>query len=983
MKNLTKTLLTVMFAVLMIIANSVSVHAVSGTQVSEDKATVRVEEVEANTTLKLYKIVEPDIDSTTNQMKGYKFTSTAEEKLIDPDTLVTLTFSENSKNYTITKKASELDANNDGIVDSTIILASETVTAEGESTADTLSGKEWTVGSGKGKAIYDMEGPTQRSINLAVSLEALGNPVETSTAAAGTDYVQADVYAGQYIGILTAPDTSNTTYNPVVLSAGYKGYQKYKIAETGQSGTHYLLKNGEFTEVPPTADTLYLYDNKNDVAWNSTTNSAKNPTWVQDGNTTEDRLIAGYVDPAKDYSIPQQSIAISGTKAVAKKSTPDMKKTATTDYKEENMDVALVATDEKGDPKYVPYGTETANQQPNPDSVQLVYVKKPFTGEQYNETRNGTKFYKLVNGTPQEATAGDPDIVSLKDMETYDAHLAQTTPKDAYSVSQGERIDYRLEPTIPQYPVNAKNKTLTFTDKMGNGISFVPGSIDISFGTTPKVIKSYDIDATGPQYKFYVDTNKTYPTENAVLADYKGLYYEHTDPNTDVVTWKQVSDTNIPDGSAKLFDLVAEAKEQAKDGTLVDGNNFQINFKYDAIPGVEGNKVSPIITYNAVLNENAICGIPGNVNVATMYYAKNSGQGKTWDEWRKPSGEDYKKDHDEGVVYTYEIKFRKTNDKDEYIVDNEAESTAATTFYLLKGTATVQETWDALKAKSTPFYSVNGSLIGYLVPGSEIGTDAGKIAEVDRTSAYVKNGDFDVLEKAVFGLYKTQDCNDEDLITKITTNKDGYGHTTDVHGDDTYYLKELVAPAGYSLNTTPIPVKPTWTSATTWSTDTVTRYVYSVVDYTDWDNDEKTHTGWLVTETDTSTNGKYYDMNGNANDAATSSPLNGEYFGDGNGDGTSTWVYNYSTKTMTKGNVVIKFVFPAVADQTTTTTTKSDTVYNNNGGTLYLVRINNTKTSELPSTGGIGTYLFTIAGVAIIATAAFMLIFRKKEEHNH
>ena len=65
---------------------------------------------------------------------------------------------------------------------------------------------------------------------------------------------------------------------------------------------------------------------------------------------------------------------------------------------------------------------------------------------------------------------------------------------------------------------------------------------------------------------------------------------------------------------------------------------------------------------------------------------------------------------------------------------------------------------------------------------------------------------------------------------------------------------------------------------------------------------------------------------------------------------------------------------------TSVTTTGSDTIYNNNGGTLYLARVNNTKTSELPSTGGIGTYIFTIGGVAIMAAAIFMLIFRKKEE---
>lgn len=42
--------------------------------------------------------------------------------------------------------------------------------------------------------------------------------------------------------------------------------------------------------------------------------------------------------------------------------------------------------------------------------------------------------------------------------------------------------------------------------------------------------------------------------------------------------------------------------------------------------------------------------------------------------------------------------------------------------------------------------------------------------------------------------------------------------------------------------------------------------------------------------------------------------------------------------------------------------------------------IQNIKTPSLPSTGGVGTYLFTIAGVALIAIAAFLLIFKRRNE---
>lgn len=48
-------------------------------------------------------------------------------------------------------------------------------------------------------------------------------------------------------------------------------------------------------------------------------------------------------------------------------------------------------------------------------------------------------------------------------------------------------------------------------------------------------------------------------------------------------------------------------------------------------------------------------------------------------------------------------------------------------------------------------------------------------------------------------------------------------------------------------------------------------------------------------------------------------------------------------------------------------------------GDSSTTKINNTKLNDLPSTGGMGTYLFTIAGVAIISVAAIMLFVSKKK----
>ena len=92
-------------------------------------------------------------------------------------------------------------------------------------------------------------------------------------------------------------------------------------------------------------------------------------------------------------------------------------------------------------------------------------------------------------------------------------------------------------------------------------------------------------------------------------------------------------------------------------------------------------------------------------------------------------------------------------------------------------------------------------------------------------------------------------------------------------------------------------------------------------------------------------------------------------------------VYTDSSKT-----TEVTDVFPAyILSHTTNSGSTTQTLTNplKNGGGVAVYQVKNSKNPTLPSTGGIGTYLFTIAGVAIIATAMFMLIFRKREEHNH
>lgn len=201
--------------------------------------------------------------------------------------------------------------------------------------------------------------------------------------------------------------------------------------------------------------------------------------------------------------------------------------------------------------------------------------------------------------------------------------------------------------------------------------------------------------------------------------------------------------------------------------------------------------------------------------------------------------------------------------------------------------------------------------------------------------AFLKTGegeDADGLAGAQFGIYKDADCTQ--LIDVVTTNANGYAVSANVESG-TYYVKELVAPTGYSLNDKVYPIKADWKTATTTSTATETERTYT----TTKPSANALQVGWIKGTTFYS-----FDEVG------------------GNTDGYQA-AYLKSEKS--------------------TTSTKTDFVNNNDvGGTALLEdAIPNTKLSTLPGTGGMGTTIFTIGGVVIMISAAG-LFFANRRKNN-
>ncbi|HJC09927.1 MAG TPA: isopeptide-forming domain-containing fimbrial protein [Candidatus Blautia merdigallinarum] len=195
------------------------------------------------------------------------------------------------------------------------------------------------------------------------------------------------------------------------------------------------------------------------------------------------------------------------------------------------------------------------------------------------------------------------------------------------------------------------------------------------------------------------------------------------------------------------------------------------------------------------------------------------------------------------------------------------------------------------------------------------------------------DGEADPLAGAVFGIYEDEDCTV--LIDTVTTNANGYAVTANVRAG-TYYVKELIAPTGYSLNTTVYSIEATWATATTTSTATETERTYTTEKP---EGDAAIQVGWMK-------NGEFYSF-------------------EEVGENSSGYQPAY------------------LATEKTTSSTETSFVKNGDvGGTALLdTAIPNTKLSTLPGTGGIGTTIFTIGGCAIMIAAAGLYFASRRKEN--
>lgn len=211
--------------------------------------------------------------------------------------------------------------------------------------------------------------------------------------------------------------------------------------------------------------------------------------------------------------------------------------------------------------------------------------------------------------------------------------------------------------------------------------------------------------------------------------------------------------------------------------------------------------------------------------------------------------------------------------------------------------------------------------------------------DTDTETIKVNGADKSVVKVGTY----TTDANGKITINTDQTATNGDDNPDKAFSNGTYYFVETKTAEGYNLLKEPVPVEiELYYSQTFNTTTTVTKY-----------NEDGAVISVAVTEYDPSgieiktTTTTYIDESG----TTLTTPTVATTAGTGNANAAGTTYYTDANN-----------------QNTTTVTTTSITVVNNSG-------------FDLPSTGGIGTAVFTFVGIAMMA-AAVILFFtsRKKEE---
>lgn len=557
-----------------------------------------------------------------------------------------------------------------------------------------------------------------------------------------------------------------------------------------------------------------------------------------------------------------------------------------------------------------------------------------------------------------------PDDIKDEYDEDADWETTKTDNSEgAKTVSVGDKVDYEAEISIPEYPKNAKDQTIWFKDVMEKGLTFdsqyftmkLKGtnySVDVDIAATP--------DANGDRELSVTKTGEFY--EESPTAD--PAYYEGTDGNYYQANATLPTGVTIDTENGTKFEKLTSkkftfGKIKFNEGSP-NGGFVAVVTEYNTLRellALDSKNPADIkfrLDYSAILNEKAVVGVAGNKNKITYVYSNEPSEGTT----HKTTGEaeNRKREEDEEIVYTYEVSILKTDSAVEnpfktvesYVEKTVEEGADVTGLYEFNDPDYV-ETENTTAVAGTTYYEK--------VTSQVIKTEA----EL-RTEYNIPTGTQVFLPGAEFDVYDAPKNSGGKLIAHVVSNANGIATLSDVAAG-TYYFYETKAPAGgYSFD----PNTPVAVATANWTTCTWTNsYKDEEIRYTSekdesFDPANATRVGWIK-------GGKFYEDTAfpgyTLDETDPENPKVLDASGNEVADVLPAYIKSHTTS----------------AQSTTTTITNPQQA----GSGVVVYQVKNSKNPTLPSTGGIGTYMFTVAGVAILALAAFMLIFRRKEDSQH
>lgn len=237
--------------------------------------------------------------------------------------------------------------------------------------------------------------------------------------------------------------------------------------------------------------------------------------------------------------------------------------------------------------------------------------------------------YAKENGiAPVKSSLNAGDMTQTTDTETNNiSGKFSDIPLGWYLVDSSVGALCGLTTTNPDASVNAKNGTPTL-DKQ------VQEDSTNQWGDT----NNADI---GQTVNFRVTINVHAGAENYTLHD----------KMSDGLTFKSVTGVELVDPGANLTSALVEGTDYTvvSDSTITDGCTFEVRFSKELCDKLETND-KLIVSYNAMLNRNAVIAGKGNVNDAWLEY-----------------GEDNNTTHDTTQTYTFGFDVIKTDSQNTLI----------------------------------------------------------------------------------------------------------------------------------------------------------------------------------------------------------------------------------------------------------------------------------------------------------------------------